>query len=238
MSDQKLEADIRRLLLESVERRMHAIDLNSPPSASPSSHHQAQMRAMLRDPLKWARRRARPVWLTVLRRAAVFLLALLLGLGAVVFSIPSARAAMVRWFIEWRDTTHWAYRYTGEAPATDISKYTISALPEGFEETKRQEHPTSVSVVYENSAGAVIYLDYHYMFEGTFTFYEGENSDIYDVEINHMYGQYTASQLPGAFNGITWINEEANIQFDITGAFERDSIIHMAESVSLLKTPK
>ncbi len=238
MNDQELDAAIRRLLLDSVERRMRAIDLNDVPQASPSPRHQAQMRAMLQNPLKWARHKARPVWLTVLRRAAAFLLAVLLGLGVVAFSIPSARAAMVRWFIEWRDATHWAYRYTGEAPAEDIPEYTITALPEGFVETERREHPASVSVVYENSAGDVIYLDYHYMFEGTLAFYGAENSDIYDVEVNHMHGQYTESQLPGAFNGITWIDEEANIQFDITSVFGRDSIMHMAESISLVETPK
>ncbi len=52
MNDQELDAAIRRLLLDSVERRMRAIDLNDVPQASPSPRHQAQMRAMLQNPLK------------------------------------------------------------------------------------------------------------------------------------------------------------------------------------------
>lgn len=61
---------------------------------------------------------------------------------------------------------------------------------------------------------------------------------MYDIEVNGMYGQYTESRIPGNFNNAIWINEEASIHFVITTVLDRDTILRMAEGVSLVKTPK
>lgn len=65
-----------------------------------------------------------------------------------------------------------------------------------------------------------------------------ENADVYDIEVNHMSGQFFQTKNPGKFNTVTWIDTDCSIQFDISGAYSYVDILHMAESVSLGKTTK
>ena len=51
-----------------------------------------------------------------------------------------------------------------------------------------------------------------------------------------MNGLFFESEISGNFNTIVWIDTEQNIQFDISSTFNHMDILHMAESVFLLKT--
>lgn len=238
MTEHEQDAAMRRVLLDSVERRMRLVDLESLPPLPPSSRHQAQMRAMLKNPLKWAAGRERPRWKTALLRAAMFFLALVAGFGVLMLSVPTARAAFLRWVITWQDETHWTYHFTGHDTPDEMPDYGITALPEGFVETERLKSPVTVNITYENELGEAIYLDYVYMFSGALPFYNAGDSDVYDIEVNGMYGQYTESRIPGNYNGAVWTDEEASIHFNLTTVLDRHTILRMAESVSLVKTPK
>lgn len=48
---------------------------------TPSRSYKRQMKAMLANPLRWAKNKARPMWKKVLHSAAVALLILSVGLG-------------------------------------------------------------------------------------------------------------------------------------------------------------
>jgi len=240
MTEQELDELMRRVLLDAAEGETAEMDLDGLPPLSPSSRHEAQMRAMLADPVKWANKKTHPIWKTVLRRAAVFLLAVFISLGVVV-CIPSARAAMRQWYIQWKTSMRFEYHYTEQELPDEMPLYEITALPEGFveAEAERLETHVTMSLVYRNSTGEVIYFDYYFLHEGGFTIYTlGESDTLYNVEVNHMPGQYIESSIPNHFNSVTWIDEEANIQFEVAGVFDRDSIMHIAESISLVETTK
>ena len=74
MTDQELDTLMRRVLLDSLK-----LDAESAASGElafePTPRYQRQMAAMVKDPLKWERRRARPLWKNVAQKAAVILLA-------------------------------------------------------------------------------------------------------------------------------------------------------------------
>ena len=61
MTDQELDTLMRRVLLDSLK-----LDAESTASGElafePTARYQRQMAAMLSDPLKWAQKRARPIW--------------------------------------------------------------------------------------------------------------------------------------------------------------------------------
>lgn len=61
MTDQELDTLMRRVLLDSLK-----LDAESAASGElafePTPRYQRQMAAMVKDPLKWERRRARPLW--------------------------------------------------------------------------------------------------------------------------------------------------------------------------------
>ena len=103
MTDQELDTLMRRVLLDSLK-----LDAESTASGElafePTHHYQRQMAAMVKDPLKWERRRARPLWKNVAQKAAVILLVFSLSLGSLMAVSPTVRAAVVRWVTEWYET--------------------------------------------------------------------------------------------------------------------------------------
>ena len=80
MTDQELDILMRRVLLDALK-----LDTESTAGGElafeATPQHRRQMAAMIKDPLKWARRRARPIWKNVIQKVAVILLVFSLSLG-------------------------------------------------------------------------------------------------------------------------------------------------------------
>ena len=132
MTDQELDTLMRRVLLDSL--KLDAESTASGESAfEPTPRYQRQMAAMLSDPLKWAQKRARPIWKSALQKVAMILLVFTLSLGSLMAVSPTVRAAVVRWVTEWYET-HIVYRYSGEQITGEMPQYENTDLPEGYAE--------------------------------------------------------------------------------------------------------
>ena len=240
MTDQELDTLMRRVLLDSLK-----LDAESAASGElvfePTPRYQRQMAAMLSDPLKWARKRARPIWKSALQKVAMILLVFTLSLGSLMAVSPTVRAAVVRWVTEWYET-HVVYRFSGEQLSGEMPKYEITNLPEGYVEDERVDWPTYISIIYRkaNDENAPwIYLRYVYMQQGTVNNIGTEGADIIPVTVNGIEGQlYLAGNPDESDSTITWIDPDKNIAFIVDAALDADSILHIAESVSLVKTEK
>ena len=240
MTDQELDTLMRRVLLDSLK-----LDAESAASGElafePTPRYQRQMAAMVKNPLKWERRRARPLWKNVAQKAAVILLVFSLSLGSLMAVSPTVRAAVVRWVTEWYET-HVVYRFSGEQLSGEMPKYEITNLPEGYVEDERVDWPTYISIIYRkaNDENAPwIYLRYVYMQQGTVNNIGTEGADIIPVTVNGIEGQlYLARNPDESDSTITWIDPDKNIAFIVDAALDADSILHIAESVSLVKTEK
>lgn len=239
MTDQELEAMMRRVLLDSMEPEQD--EENAPPFV-PSAAHRRQMDAMLKNPRRWAGRRQRPAWSTTLRRAAAVFAAAFLGLGGLAAASPSARAEIARWASEWSDNEV-GYIYSGEDFSGEMPIYEISKLPDGYTEDIKQrvENLGYVRKVYQSKDGGEnIYLRYAYMQEGTAIWYTySDDTEVLDVTVNGCKGQLFAEKdWEHARSAVSWIDNRNNFQFDVIACMEKDDILHMAESVSLVKTEK
>ena len=240
MTDQELDTLMRRVLLDSLK-----LDAESTASGElafePTPRYQRQMAAMVKDPLKWERRRARPLWKNVAQKAAVILLVFSLSLGSLMAVSPTVRAAVVRWVTEWYETNV-VYRFSGEQLSGEMPQYEITDLPEGYVEDERVDWPTYISILYRkaNDENAPwIYLRYVYMQQGTVNNIGTEGADIIPVTVNGIEGQlYLARNPDESDSTITWIDPDKNIAFVVDAALDADSILHIAESVSLSKIEK
>ena len=235
MTDEELDVIMRHVLVDSLRLDLGAED--DKVTFKPSLQYQRQMKSMLKDPLKWAAQKTRPMWKIIARKAAIILLIISLSFGTVMIGSPTARAAFVRWVAEWYET-HIVYRYLGESPPDKMPQYGIAELPAGFEEADRSELPKMTSIIYENKAGDKIYFDYAFMAQGAADIFYADNLATFEVIVNHMNGQFFESVAPGEFNTITWIDTKHDIQFNITSTIGYIDILHMAESVYLEETTK
>ena len=102
MTEQELDLFMRNVLLDAI-----ALDEETNTETipyTPSLHHQKQIKAMLKNPLRWARDRKQPVWKRALKRVAVILLVISLAFGSLMVVSPTARATFIRWVTEWYET--------------------------------------------------------------------------------------------------------------------------------------
>ena len=240
MTDRELDRMMQHVLLDAIKRDCEK-ETDDVPAFKPTRHYQRQIAAMLSDPLKWARKRARPLWKNVAQKAAVILLVFSLSLGSLMAVSPTVRAAVVRWVTEWYET-HIVYRYSGEQITGEMPQYEVTDLPEGYAETERVEWPSYVSIIYQkvNDENAPwIYLQYIYMQQGASSNFEIENADIIPVTVNGLEGQlYLTKDSEQSDSTITWIDPNENILFAVSAALNANDILHIAESVSLSKIEK
>lgn len=103
MTDQELDQLMQRVLLDAIKSDCSNMSCEIP-NFMPSHRYQHQMAIMIANPLKWAHKRARPLWKKVLQRVAVILIVFSLSLGSLMIISPSVRAAVVNWVTEWYET--------------------------------------------------------------------------------------------------------------------------------------
>ena len=238
MTDRELDSLMREILLDAIA--LDEEDCKDRIPFEPSLKHQRQIGAMLKDPLRWAKDRSKPVWKKVGQRVAVILLVVTISFGSVMAVSPTVRAAVLQWITEWYET-YVSYRYTQEAPLPEsMPEYEITALPEGYEEniSERVEWPNYVQRRYENADGEVILFDYIYMTDGSITSIETDGAATVAVTVNGHEGLFFCSEDSEADSTISWIDTDQNLHFTIHAGMEQDDILPMAESVSLSEMTK
>lgn len=237
MTEQELDRIMRRVLIDSLKMDDERAEKDQVPSFEPTSRYKRRMRAMLADPLNWLYWQEHPRWQQIARRVAIILITCVVAIGGIIAISPTARAAVVRWVVEWYENNI-VYQYWGEQNIEELPQYEISGLPDGYVETVRDIAPGLVAVTYENQNGNVIYFDYSFMHQGAQTDFVLNDDGVFDVMVNHMDGKFIESHIPGNFNSLTWIDPDLNIQFAVEGCFDFDSLLRMAESISLCKMLK
>ena len=240
MTDQELDQLMQRVLLDAIKSDCRNMSCEIP-NFMLSHRYQHQMAIMIANPLKWARKRARPLWKKVLQRVAVILIVFSLSLGSLMIISPSVRAAVVNWVTEWYET-HITYRYSGSPISGEMPQYEIVELPDGYVEVEEQALYGANYVYktyYNEDTDRTMFFNYVYMQQGFAWDYFTENVEVIPVSVHGMKGQmFLTDDWEHEQNTITWIDAQNNIQFSIDGNFDADDILHIAESVSLVNSTK
>ena len=124
-----------------------------------------------------------------------------------------------------------------------MPQYEITALPEGYIEdvSLRIEWPNYTSVKYKNEElQNMILFDYIYMQQASASdFVPGEDTMILPITVNDLNGQlFLEDDWETKRNVITWVDPGSNLQFTLQANLSETDILHMAESVSLVKPEK
>ena len=240
MTDQELDQMMRRALLDAAAQEAEALP-QEPPELSP--RHGRSMRAMLRDPLAWARSRRRPALRTAARHAAArhaaaVLLVLVLSAAALVTVSPQVQADITRWVAEQTGNVL-DFQFRGDSPAQPIPQYQITALPEGYVETERTTNDWITHVEYTCADKNWITFSYVYMQDGASTGFSLSDGDkVQNVTVGNLPGKLILAQDPEVKNALIWIDSAQNLQFSIIADVDESVIIAMAESISLCDPTK
>ena len=239
MTDQELDALMRRLLLDTIRLEEDEVTELSVPFI-PSARHKSHISKMLTDPLTWERRKTQPVWKKIFQRAAILLIVCSVSLGSLAVLNPSVYAQLKRWAVEiYQEQV--IYRYSGNFITGELPLYEITDLPEGYVETEKERIvlSNSVSITYQAPGDKKIFLNYVYMKQGAASAYVEDDEDKVReiaVVVNGYNGTlFLQEDWENKRSVITWVDSAANIQFDIIGCLNYDEFLHIANSVSLVK---
>ena len=175
-------------------------------------------------------RKSKPHFNTWLSKVAcVFLAILLTGSAVLTFSVE-ARAAFFGWVRE-QVETYYMYFFEGNAAVTEPAKYELGWMPENC-----------IFVTSYETAGGEVYIytdERDTLIQFTYTS-EPDNEDVYvdyaeytekQVTINGNTGSFFIAPSEDNTDGIVWTDPNTNTLFFISGHFDQETFIKIAENV-------
>ena len=172
------------------------------------------------------------------RRAVAAALALVLGTGAWLATDADARAAFVGWVREICGDSV-LYRFFSPSPASVIPTFRPTWVPEGYREVDTVSDDTSTSILYQRGDDSTDQFIFGYMFYSSDTEFQLLwNEKSYECQTLQIHGHlahFYLSQDPSETNNLIWFDEENLILFELNAPFDLDVMLHMAESVDLVK---
>lgn len=167
---------------------------------------------------------------TWLKRCVAACLTLVVFFGAMIATSVPLRAAFVGWIKEVYEA-YFVYHYENESTSNMKQvEYRPTWLPSGYVEFYVDDTEDTVAVVYANEEGYMLKLSYAYNPNKTIWFVEAEQVEIVPATVNGNPAELLIAKIPETANAIMWIDQN-NSAFYISGFFNEDTLIRIAQSV-------
>ena len=176
-------------------------------------------------------RKARPVvhkWLS--RVACFFLVILLTGSAILTFSVE-ARAAFFGWVRE-QIGTYFEYFFEGETAVSEPKEYELGWLPDDCVFVTSYEIPGGKSFIYTDKQDSLICFTYQIGADRSNLFVDSVGNETIAVTINGVPGEISLYSSEDETDHIIWTDDTNEVLFYITGHFDQETFIKMAESVT------
>ena len=175
-------------------------------------------------------RKSKPQFNTWLSKVAcVFLAVLLTGSAVLTFSVE-ARAAFFGWVRE-QIENYYEYFFEGEVFVNDLKEYELGWLPENLELIYSGDTAGGKVYIYNDESNALIQFSYISDPNSQKMYVDNAYNEKVAVTINGNPGEISITTGEDETDTIIWINVDTNTLFSISGHFDQETFIRMAESV-------
>ena len=175
-------------------------------------------------------RKSKPQFNTWLSKIACFFLAVLLtGSAVLTFSVED-RAAFFGW-VRQQYESFYEYFFEGEAVVNEPVKYELGWVPENCTFVASYEIPGGESFVYTDDGDTLIVFSYQVGSNSGHFFVDSVGTETIEVTINGCPGEISLYQNVDETDHIIWTDATNNVLFYITGHFDQETFIKMAENV-------
>lgn len=224
-ADSLFEAMFRQAVVDNFEEELAAI-----PS---KSEIRKQYSSLVELDIKMAKLFARErikvrlrVFAKVAERvAACFLIAVLLA-GAVIATVPQARAAFMRVVIEWTEK-YTKFTAEGDGIHTAMPQWTLGYLPDGYVEIERLETEQLLEIYYQNDAGG--FLAFGAMSQSGSLLVNNEGVQYHQQVIEGVVYHLFEAETIDNFSQVVW--DAHGYRFNVNGSLSVDELLTIAESV-------
>ena len=167
-------------------------------------------------------------------KAACAMIAVVAAFAILICTVPSVRASMLSWTRE--QWPAW-YRFSsaGIERADGSSQYCPGWLPEDCRLFDEYKDETGGGYYYEDREGYILSFLYMYPSEGSSLYFEGQDMTEEPVKINGRTGIYYAARNPEENDVIIWHNTSGEIMFFLTGHYDQNSMLRIAEKIKRIK---
>ena len=175
-------------------------------------------------------RKSKPQFNTWLSKVTcVFLAVLLTGSAVLTFSVE-ARAAFFGWVRE-QIENYYEYFFEGEVFVNDLKEYELGWLPENLELIYSGDTAGGKVYIYNDESNALIQFSYISDPNSQKMYVDNAYNEKVAVTINGNPGEISITTGEDETDTIIWINADTNTLFSISGHFDQETFIRMAENV-------
>lgn len=179
----------------------------------------------------------RASWRKLVRSAVVMILTVMITFSLLCTLNIEVRAAVSTWFKEMFGTftTYW---FTSDKDI-HLPEYELTWIPEGYEIVFEEAYEQTYGSVYQRGSSVMdsFTFDYNIATDDMKLTVQSLHGSIetMQVDINGQYGEFYLASNPADTNTLAWFDEDNNVVFIITSYLDQQEILHIANSVKLVK---
>ena len=171
-----------------------------------------------------------PTLYKFLRTAACFLLVMTIGFGSIMTVNAEAREFIAGWVKE-QYKSFARYFFPNEAESTESVKYQLGWLPDGCEFVTSFEIDGGETYIYTDEQETLIHFTYTSETNNTQAFVSSDGYVSESVLVSGYPGDLYLANNPNDTSTIVWINTEKNVLYIVSGDFNAEELIKIAESI-------
>ena len=231
MTDYELDQWIGDALLEAIGIDFQE-ELSSDIVIPISEGYQQSVRHMF-DEMQDTKNRAKRARRKQYLRRISGIAACLLLVGTVTIMIPSVKAAIQKWWIQWTEQGELSFIFTGETRTKSLPKYEIEDLPMGYEQADDTEFLFDLyrEIIYQDDCGHEIVLTYGDIFQGAELRIHTGGAGEKIVTVNDCEGVLLPQSDEHDTCYLFWVDERAELQFILEAPVDEEMLLEMAESI-------
>lgn len=215
------------MLKQAAEEFANAIDMSLPDPSECTHQFSHRFERKMR---RLIRRVEHPTLYRTLRSVACILLIMVVSFGGVLAVSVEARAAVFGWVKQQHDNFY-VYSFDGKANVVENVRYSPGWMPEGCVFVTSYETAGGEVYIYTDADDTLIQFSYTSDPSKGNLYVDGVDYHMERVEINNCTGEVYISDDANETNGLIWIDEAHTVVFSISGNFEKETLIKIAEAV-------
>lgn len=178
------------------------------------------------------RRANHPILYRTLRSVASIILVITIGFGSVLAVSAEARAAVFGWVKEQYESFY-EYFFEGEVELAESAKYQPGWMPDGCELLTVEETAGGETYIYKDKSGLLAQFYYIYDPDSQKLYIDKVEYISEPVSINGHSGEMYISIYDDETSSIVWTDNSTNTLFYVSGPYEKDTLIKIAENIQV-----
>ena len=171
-----------------------------------------------------------PIFYRALRTVASIVLVILIGFGSTLAVSAEAREIVFGW-VKQQYENFYEYFFEGDATPTESAKYQPGWMPEGCEFVTTIETDGGEIQIYTDDQGTLIRFSYTSGTADEKVSVDGVSYEKEVVEIHGSIAEIYISPNEDETNSMFWTSEDGSVLFTISGNYDKDTFIKIAENI-------